>query len=53
VDADGGIHGAIFQLAKGQGELVKNELIDQGVTISSRQGQATKESATEAKHENK
>ncbi len=53
VDADGGIHGAIFQLAKGQGELVKNELIAQGVTISSRQGQATKESATEAKHENK
>jgi hypothetical protein len=53
VDADGGIHGAIFQLAKGQGELVKNELIAQGVTISSRQDQSTKESATEAKHENK
>jgi hypothetical protein len=53
VDADGGIHGAIFQLAKGQGELVKNELIAQGATISSRQDQATKESATEAKHENK
>jgi len=53
VDADGGIHGAIFQLAKRQGELVKNELIAQGVTISFRQGQATKESATEAKHENK
>ena len=53
VDADGGIHGAIFQLAKGQGELVKNELIAQGVTISSRQDQSTKESATEAKHGNK
>jgi hypothetical protein len=53
VDADGGIHGAIFQLAKGQGELVKNELIAQGITISSRQDQSTKESATEAKHENK
>src|SRR5713101_5430243 len=53
VDADGGIHGAIFQLTKGQGELVKNELIAQGVTISSRQDQSTKESATEAKHENK
>src|SRR5882724_2343429 len=53
VDADGGIHGAIFQLAKGQGELVKNELIAQGVTISPRQDQSTKESATEAKHENK
>src|ERR1700693_575847 len=53
VDADGGIHGAIFQLAKGQGELVKNELVAQGVTVSSRQDQSTKESATEAKHENK
>ncbi len=53
VDADGGIHGAIFQLAKGQGELVKNELIAQGVTISSRQDQSTKESAAEARHENK
>ncbi len=52
-DADKGIHGAIFQLTKGQGELVKNELIAQGVTISSRQDQSTKESATEAKHENK
>jgi len=53
VDADGGIHGAIFQLAKGQGELVKNELIAQGVTIGSRQDQSTKESAAEARHENK
>jgi hypothetical protein len=52
-DADGGIHGAIFQLKKGQGELVKNELIARGVTISSRQDQSTKESATEARHENK
>jgi hypothetical protein len=53
VDADGGIHGAIFQLTKGQGELVKNELIAQGVTISSRQDQSTKESTAEARHENK
>jgi hypothetical protein len=53
VDADEGIHGAIFQLTKGQGELVKNELIALGVTLSSRQDQSTKESATEAGHENK
>src|SRR5258706_1265754 len=39
VDADGGIHGAIFQLKKGQAEIVKNELIAQGVTIGSRQDQ--------------
>jgi hypothetical protein len=53
VDADEGIHGAIFQLAKGQGELVKSELIAQGVIISSGQDQATKKSVTEAKHENR
>jgi hypothetical protein len=53
VDADEGIHGAIFQLTKGQGELVRNELIARGVTISSPQDQLTTESASEAKHENK
>ena len=53
VDADDGIHGAIFQLAKGQGELVRNELIAQGVTVSSHQDQSTKESPREARHENK
>jgi hypothetical protein len=39
VDADKGIHGAIFQLTKGQGELVRNELIAQGVTINSHKDQ--------------
>jgi hypothetical protein len=52
VDADKGIHGAIFQLTKGQGEVVKNELIAQGTAISSHHDQSTKESATEAEHEN-
>jgi hypothetical protein len=53
VDADEGIHGAIFQLTKGQGELVRNELIARGVIVGSRQDQSTKESAAEARHENK
>jgi hypothetical protein len=53
VDADEGIHGAVFQLTKGQGELVRNELIARGVTISSRQHQSTKKNAAEAKRENK
>jgi hypothetical protein len=52
VDADEGIHGAIFQLTKGQGELVKNDLIAQGATINSRKDQTTKESAAEARQEN-
>ena len=53
VDAAEGIHGAIFQLAKGQGALLKNELIAQGATISSRQDHSTKQSTTEAGNENK
>ena len=53
MDADGGIHGAIFQLKKGQAEIVKNELMARGVTVSSRQDHSTKESAPEARHENK
>jgi hypothetical protein len=53
VDGAEGIHGAIFQLTKGQGELLKNELIIQGATISSRQDHSPKERATEAEHENK
>src|SRR5579859_1237071 len=52
VDADQGMHGAIFQLSQGQGELVKNELIAQGATVSSHHVQSPKESA-EATHENK
>ena len=53
VDADGGIHGAIFQLKKGQAEIVKNELIAQGVTISSRHVQSAKQGAAEVEHEDK
>jgi hypothetical protein len=53
VDADQGIHGAIFQLAKGQGELVKNELIAQGVPVSSRHVQSAKQGAAEVGHEDK
>jgi hypothetical protein len=53
VDADEGIHGAIFQLTKGQGKLLRNELIAQGVTIKSRKDQSPKESVAEARHENK
>lgn len=53
VDADGGIHGAIFQLTKGHGELLENDLIAHGATISSRKDQSKKESAAEAVHENR
>jgi hypothetical protein len=53
VDDDGGVHGAIFQLRKGQAEVVKAALTAQRVNISSRQGQSTKGSATEVRYENK
>lgn len=36
VDDNGGVHGAILQLQKGQAEAVKGQLVAQGVTISSR-----------------
>jgi hypothetical protein len=53
VDDDGGIHGAIFQLKKGQGELVQKELMAQGVTISSQRVQSPKQGVAEVGHEDK
>jgi hypothetical protein len=42
VDADGGIHGAIFQLHKGEEELFRNELLAKGARVSQREGDATR-----------
>lgn len=53
VGADGGIHGAIFQLNKGQAELVEKELMAQGVTISSHHAQSPKQATAEAGHDDK
>src|SRR5262245_58806632 len=39
-DNDGGVHGAIFQLTKGQGEVVRNELVARGASLSSGQNQS-------------
>jgi len=52
VDSNGGLHGAIFQLSKGQGELVANFLKARGVSPSSGEYQATKQSTVEVMHEN-
>ncbi len=35
LDGNGGFHGAIFRLAKGQGQILRNELIGQGAHVSS------------------
>ena len=53
VDGDGGLHGAIFQVEKGQGELVRNELVARGVSSSSGQDQLTKQNTSEVTHEDK
>ena len=53
VDANGGIHGAIFQLNKGQGEALRNELVARGAHVSQSEGEATKQSTAEVPNENK
>ncbi len=53
VDSDGEVHGAIFEVTKGQGELVRNELVARGVSSSSGEGQPTKQSTSEVTHEDK
>jgi hypothetical protein len=52
VDSNGGIHGAIFQLKKGEGELVRDELVARGVSSGSGQD-PTKQSTLEVTHEDK
>ena len=53
VDANGGIHGAIFQLNKGQGEALRNELVARGAHVSQSEDDATKQSTAEVPRENK
>ena len=53
VDTNGGIHGAIFQLNKGQGEVLRNELVAGGAHVSPTGDEATKQSTAEAPNENK
>jgi hypothetical protein len=51
VDSDGGIHGAIFQLGKGQGELVSHQLAARGVSPRPRDDEPTKQSNAEVTRE--
>jgi hypothetical protein len=53
VDDDGGLHGAIFQLTKGQSEVVKDELLARGVPVSSPGDQPSKQSTVEVAHGHK
>jgi hypothetical protein len=51
VDDGGAIHGAIFQLHKGEAEVVKAALTAQGMSISSHLDEATNESSGEVSYE--
>ena len=51
-DKDGGLHGAVFQVAKGQAQRIQNELAANGVRIGEAQAKQAK-SSTEEKSENK
>jgi len=53
VDSDGGVHGAIFEVDRGEGELVRNELVARGVSSSSGEDQLTKQNTSEVTHEDK
>ena len=52
VDGDGGVHGVIFLVTKGQGELVTNELVARGVSSGTNEDQPTTRSTSEVTHEN-
>jgi len=52
VDANGAFHGAIFQLNKGQGEIVRNELVAKGAQVSNSDFESSKQTA-EASSDNK
>jgi hypothetical protein len=53
VDSDGGAHGAIFEVTKGQGAAVRNELVARGLFPNSGEDQATTQSTSEVAHEDK
>jgi hypothetical protein len=52
VDPEGGLHGAIFELQKGQAESLRNQLVSKGAQAS-KTGQELTKQAAEASNENK
>jgi hypothetical protein len=53
VDRNGALHGAIFQLKKGQAELVRNGLVTRGVYSGRGEDQVTTENNSEVLNEDK
>jgi hypothetical protein len=48
-DANGGVHGAIFQLQKGEGQVLRNELVAKGAHTGGIDAQNTAEAGNEGK----
>jgi hypothetical protein len=53
LDNNGGFHGAIFQMNKGQGQAFEKDLVAKGAHVAPPEIQATSRSTPEVKHENK
>ena len=51
LDPNGGLHGAIFQLNKGQGEILKSELEAEGAHVTQMENETAKPSTQETKNE--
>ncbi len=53
VDANGGVYGAIFQLQKGQGGTLGDELVARGAHVRQSEGEAAKQSTAEVSSDHK
>ena len=53
LDSNRGFHGAIFQLNKGQGQALENQLAAEGAHITKPEDQATKQGTQETSNEDK
>jgi len=51
LDSNGGFHGAVFQLNKGLGQALKDELVAGGAHVTNLENQPTKPNTPEAKNE--
>lgn len=51
VDGNGGVHGAIFELDKGQSDLLKNELIAKGAHVNQSSEEPAKQTGAEVHNE--
>ena len=49
VDANGGLHGAIFLLSRGQGQILRTELEANGLPVTHIENDSTKAGAQEGK----